>query len=257
MILSGLITPPTLPSLSLGTASGRRFLQSHSRNLENTTTMSTRAECDAFSRLLGCSQEYLDEVHRRADEGRARLGPLVRWEPASSSDSESDDDHTPLTPPKSPKGDGPDLSRKAWSRRLYSDASIGIESYETGFNNYEKWRSYMISEHAKRVVPVSTSLEKSGVRKRKRRSAVTLSERLELDALDNIPTSLIKFSRLTRSKTSTASVFYELGSDSKTSQPLSLPSSINPTRIRLPRQPITSMEPRPRLLEHKRRKRRG
>ena len=149
--------------------------------------MSSRAEVDAFRRLLGYSQEYLDEVHKCADEERARMGPPVRWEMASSSDSEfSDADRTPLTPPKSPKGDGPNLSQTAWARRIWSDLSVGIESHDTGFDDYEKWRSYTISEHAKRVVPVSTSLERSGIRKKKRRPAVMLSERLGLDALDDI-----------------------------------------------------------------------
>ena len=140
--------------------------------------MSSRAECDAVSRLLGYSQEYLDEVHRLADEGRARMGPLVRWEMASSSDSDfSDADHAPLTPPKSPKGDGPNLSQTAWARRVYSDLSIGIESRDTGFDDYEKWRSYTLSEHAKKSAPVSAPLKSRGIRKKRRRPAVMQSDR--------------------------------------------------------------------------------
>ena len=126
-----------------------------------------------------------------------------------------------LWPPQSPKGDGPDLSQKAWARRIYSDLSIGIQTDETGFNNFETWRSHTISEHAKRVVPDSTSLEKSGIRKRQRRPTLVPSERSRLDAVYEILTSLINFSSLTRSKTSTTSLFYELGSNNKTSQLLS------------------------------------
>ena len=139
-----------------------------------------REAYDAFHRLLGYSQENLNHVHKAADEYRARLdarGPQPPWEPAESDSEFSDTDGAPRSPPQSPKGDGPDLSMVAWDRRKWSDLSLGIEPRDSGFDNFETWRCHVLSEHAQKVLPTSTSLQKSGVRKKPRRPAVTISER--------------------------------------------------------------------------------
>jgi len=99
-----------------------------------------RAAHDAFHRLLGYTQEYLDAVHKGADEYRAMLdarGPQLPYEPASS-DSEYDDSHlAPLSPPPSPRREEPDLSESAWLRWRPADLARGIEPKDS----YEKWRS--------------------------------------------------------------------------------------------------------------------
>jgi hypothetical protein len=54
-----------------------------------------RAAYDAFDRLLGYSQEYLDSVHKGAEEYKAMLAarrPQIAWEPLES-DSDLDDAH--------------------------------------------------------------------------------------------------------------------------------------------------------------------
>ena len=140
-----------------------------------------REEYDAFRVLLGESQERLDEIHKLADEYRARIGPPVRWEPGSS-DSDLDTDHVPLTPPESPKredhfSNGPDLSIKAWNRRKWSDLSIGIETRDSGFDDFETWRAHVISEYHAKALPIPTSIHKTGVCKKRRRTDITNSER--------------------------------------------------------------------------------
>ena len=138
-----------------------------------------RAADDAFKRLLGYSQERLDRIHKAADERRAMLEardpqPSFEW---VDSDSDFDDaDRALLSPPPSPKGDGPDLSITAWDRRKWSDLARGIETRDSGFDNFETWRCHVISEHAQKVLPISTPSKKSGVRKN-RRPAVIVSER--------------------------------------------------------------------------------
>lgn len=121
-----------------------------------------RAASDAFSRLLGYSQEYLNEVHKRSEEYQAALDargfpPPETWEPASSSDSDSDDARfAPLSPPRSPRlprsRERLDLSRAAWSRRLLRDAARHIDSRDRGFDKYETWRAQMISEHEQKAL---------------------------------------------------------------------------------------------------------
>lgn len=131
-----------------------------------------RAAYDAFQRLLGTSQEELDRRHREADELRAwRLahdGPPKVFEWTDASDPE---DGAPITPPESPKGDSPDLSFRAWQKRIWADLSRGIHDRDTGFNNYETWKSYVLSEST------STLLPKPEVRKKRRRPITTISER--------------------------------------------------------------------------------
>ena len=97
----------------------------------------SRKEYDAIHRLLGYSQEDLDYVHNAAEARLAARGPQPFWEPASSDSDFSDTGATLLTPPSSPKGDGPDLSMKAWDRRKWSDLAQGIELDDSGFHNYE------------------------------------------------------------------------------------------------------------------------
>lgn len=122
---------------------------------------------DEFLTLIGYSQEYLDSVHKGADEYRAMLakrGTQPPWEPAES-DTESEAGAL-LSPPPSPKGDGPDLSRAAWGRRIFSDLAQQIESRDRGFDSYERWRSHLIAEHVTKVSPSTRASQK---RRRPRR----------------------------------------------------------------------------------------
>ena len=141
----------------------------------------TREAADACDRIFqGYAQEYLDHVHKLSDEYRAAVYPRgvqPVWEPVSS-DSDYSSDRAPLSPPASPRGEGPDLSRTAWDRRKWSDLSQGIETRDSGFDSYQKWRSQMMAEHASKVLPTLSSLEKPDVRKKQRRPAVIVSERL-------------------------------------------------------------------------------
>ena len=101
-----------------------------------------RAAADAFDILRGYTQEYLDEVHKRADDYRAFLdarGPQPPWEPAESDSDFSEPDGAPLSPPTSPKSEGPDLSKGAWGRRMLADLARGIETRDSGFDKYETW----------------------------------------------------------------------------------------------------------------------
>ena len=146
-------------------------------NSQNSSTAKlwTREALDAFNRLLGHSQEYLDRVHELAD--RYPRPNLERtYEPAES-DTDSSDNGAPLSPPPSPRGRGPDLSRKAWARRINADHARGIHVWDTGLDDYAKWRSQMKSEHAHKVSSTFSLLRKSGVRKNQRRSAITVSGR--------------------------------------------------------------------------------
>lgn len=139
-----------------------------------------RTANDAFLRLLGHTQEDLDSGHEVADEYRAKLaarGTQPPYEPAES-DSDFDDAHfAPLSPPPSPRSEGPDLSEGAWGRRRLADLARGIEPKDSGFDSYETWRSQMIAEHAQKVLPTPTPSQKSRVRRRDRRPTVTISER--------------------------------------------------------------------------------
>lgn len=118
-----------------------------------------RQSDDAFQRLLGVSQEYLDDIHKHVDEYRALHAndpPPVLWD-GPGSDSESEDaDGAPPSPPPSPRGDGLDLSSKAYERRIWNDVSRGLSCDQCAFGSYEKWRYNMISEHQK-ALPLSTS----------------------------------------------------------------------------------------------------
>ena len=147
----------------------------------------SRQESDAWGRMCGYSQGYLDEVNKNVDDYRARHAndpPQPPWE-GPGSDTESEDaDGAPLSPPPSPRGAGLDLSLKAYDRRLWSDLARGLPSKECAFGGYEKWRSHMISEHAQKALLPSTSLHESGVRKgqtgtrkKQHRFAATVAER--------------------------------------------------------------------------------
>ena len=139
----------------------------------------TREADDAFHRLLGYSQEYLDYTHKFADGYRAhvqaRQAQFPPWEWASS-DSDLETDNVPPTPPESPKGDGPNLSVSAWERRIWTDRARGVESRETGFNDFDKWRAHVISEHQK-ALPASTPVHKPGERKKRCSAVATVSKR--------------------------------------------------------------------------------
>lgn len=137
----------------------------------------SRKEADAIRVLLGWSQEYLDEVHDAADAIIAARGPQPFWEPASSDSDFSDSGGNLLTPPGSPKGDGLDLSMKAWDRRKWSDLARGIELGDSGFHNYKTWRSHIISEHETKVLSTVISSQRSGVRKKKCLNATLRPER--------------------------------------------------------------------------------
>ena len=126
-----------------------------------------------FLRLLGTSHEELDRRQREADELRAwRLahdGPPKVFEWTDASDSEG----VPMTPPKSPKGDDPDLSIRAWNKRIFADLSRGVEPCDTGFDDYDTWKSHHLSETAPKVLPTSAPLPKPGICKKRRRPATT------------------------------------------------------------------------------------
>ena len=146
-------------------------------NSQNSSTAKlwTREALDAFNRLLGHSQEYLDRVHELAD--RYPRPNLERtYEPAES-DTDSSDNGAPLSPPPSPRGRGPDLSRKAWARRINADNRRGLGPWDTGFDDYAKWRSEMKLEHARKVLSTSNLLRKSGVRRKQRAPTIIVSER--------------------------------------------------------------------------------
>lgn len=143
----------------------------------------TRAESDAIDRLFGESQENLDRLHKDAEEVRARIearGPPPIWYPCDSDSDLEDTNGAPMSPPQSPKDDNVlDISVKAWDRRIWTDLSQGIEPRDTGFNKFETWRSHMISEHAKRILPTFTSLQKPEViKKPSSRPVVIASDRL-------------------------------------------------------------------------------
>lgn len=144
-----------------------------------------QAASDAFARLLGFPQEYLDEVHQRAKQCQTAIDargfpPPETWEPVSSSDSDSDDTRlAPLSPPrspKSPKGERPAFSRAAWSRRLLRDAARGINSKDRGFDKFETWRAQMISENEQKVLSVHPPAPKPS-RARRQCQLITVSER--------------------------------------------------------------------------------
>ena len=108
-----------------------------------------RAADDAFHRLLGYSQEYLDRVHEGVDEYRAAHAAQIASAPDAWTDLESDSDYddahgAPLSPPLTPKGEG------------------------QGPNQPEFEHSQTVS---------STSIPpRSRVRRRKTRSTTTISE---------------------------------------------------------------------------------
>lgn len=210
-----------------------------------------RAESDAMHRLLGYSQDYLDRVHKDADELRAKIearGPPPIWYPCDSDSDFEDNSGAPMSPPQSPKDENVlDISAKAWHRRKWIDLSQGIEPRDTGFNNFETWRSHVISEHAKKPLPTSTLLKKSEVIKKSSTQAVLRpSHRLVFHPPTDVYISLTRWNRLTRSKTSKAFTFYELGHDGKTRQPLSIMSSIRPTKSTSPLLPTGSTRQRKR-----------
>lgn len=122
-----------------------------------------RTESDAIHKLLGYSQDYLDCVHKDADELRASIQardfqPV--WYPCDSDSDLEDIDGAPMSPPQSPKDDVLDISVRAWDRRKWSDLARGIEPKDTGFDKFHTWRSHVISEHMQNVLPTSTSLQK-------------------------------------------------------------------------------------------------
>ena len=236
----------------------------------------TREQSDAIDRLFyGDSQEYLDRVREHAESLRAVIaarGPPPIWYPPSDSDTEfSDADRAPMSPPPSPKQPKDenvlDLSEKAWDRRIWIDLSRGIEPRDTGFNNYEKWRTHMISEHAKRNLPSPASSGASNasseiphvmmedenmedvmmedvMMETSSQPVVTTPKRLVLINSQFTFVSLTRSIRLTRSQATMESIFYELGLDGKTSQTLVIPSPKKPTKPVSPLQTVRSTRPR-------------
>ena len=92
-----------------------------------------------------------------------------------------------MSPPASPRGERPDLSIKAWDRRKWSDLSQGIEARDSGFDNYQTWRSQMMAEHASKVLPTISPPEKPDIRKKQRRSTAVVSERSVQMNLETLP----------------------------------------------------------------------
>ena len=136
-----------------------------------------RATDDAFNRLLGYSQEELDRFHEKVDELRAWRKAHDPQSDFEWTESDSEPDGAPITPPDSPKGDSPDLSTKAWIKRKWADLSRGIEPCDSGFDNYETWKSYVLSENTGQILPASAPLQQSSIRKTRRRFVPAFSER--------------------------------------------------------------------------------
>lgn len=126
-----------------------------------------RMESDAFHTLfLGYSQEYLDGIHKAADERKARFRLPEDFQPICypyDSDSDFEDiDGAPMSPPRSPKEVKMiDVSVSAWNRRKLSDLAQGIETRDTGFDNYHLWQSCAVAEQWESVWAASKSLQKS------------------------------------------------------------------------------------------------
>ncbi|KAF7508894.1 hypothetical protein GJ744_008603 [Endocarpon pusillum] len=91
-------------------------------------------------------------------------------------------------------------------KRFWADLQRGIEPCDTGFDDYETWKSHVLSESALKV-SLTFTLPEPWVCKKRRRPATTISE------------------RVTRSQTHTASLFYEVGYDGKTGRVLPFTSS--------------------------------
>ena len=95
----------------------------------------SREESNAWLGLFGKSQDYIDEINRARDDYRAKHAddsqPL--WEGPETETESEDVDGAPLSPPASPKGDGPDLSFKAYRRRMWLDLSRGLPSEDCAF----------------------------------------------------------------------------------------------------------------------------
>lgn len=114
----------------------------------------SQANREGLMRLLGVSQEYIDSTKKGAEEirawRRANRGPTPEFYYESS---DTDFGDAPLSPPKSPppqvKGDDPDLSRNAWKTHVLRDLGRCIGNIETGFADYEVWKTHILSEHAK------------------------------------------------------------------------------------------------------------
>lgn len=110
----------------------------------------SRKERDAIlTTMCRYSQDYLDHVHKGAEEYRDVLGPRLLIAPEEREELESDSDFDGahialLSPPQTPKGGG-----------------LGQQ----------------MSKHIHRVLPASTSSQKSSVRWRNPRPASTVSER--------------------------------------------------------------------------------
>jgi hypothetical protein len=105
-----------------------------------------REQSDAIDRLLGYSQEWLDRVYEGAEEWRKfyeSQGPQPSYE-VLDSDTESDDD-APLSPPLSDDSNGPDLSTRAWGRRVRADVRRRGILYEE--SDFYKRRPSWIAPH--------------------------------------------------------------------------------------------------------------
>lgn len=231
--------------------------------------VSTRGAFDAVQKLFfGRSQEYLDELHRVAEKYRTIFearGPPPIWYPPSDSGTEFEDaDGAPMSPPSSPRQPRDenvlDLSEKAWERRVWIDISQGIEPRDTGFIQYETWRSHMISEHAMNIMPSPASsvtanvmmedeimedmIMEDATMKTSSQPVLTASKRQVFIKSHSHSSSLTRSIRLTRSQATMESIFYELGLDGKTSQTLVIPSLKKPTKPVSPLQTIRSTRTR-------------
>ena len=154
----------------------------------------TREAEDSFSRLLGYSQEYLDEVHKFADEYReavlaagGQIGPQRPLEEMRAqylsyeSDSDFDDKPlAPLSPPLTPKGSdgGSDIAAPPPPGRntlIHGDGVDSLEAAEESRTTISD--TEMDGQHEVPPLPTLTSSQSVSHRRRRRPVATTVSDR--------------------------------------------------------------------------------
>ncbi len=138
----------------------------------------TREETDARNLALGFSLANIESTHSFADKFTryyAAQHPAPEC-PLVLSDSDSDDGALP-SPPVSPKGDGPDLSKIAWFASEWADIARGIDPRESGSGDYKVWQSKMQAQHTVKGLTTSSLSKKSAEPEKQRGPAVKATKR--------------------------------------------------------------------------------
>lgn len=138
----------------------------------------TREQTDARDLALGFSLATIESTHNYADRYKqyyAARDPAPEC-PLVLSDSGSDDGALP-SPPVSSKGDGPDLSERAWRSRKWADIARGIDPRESGFDHIQFWRSTMRAQHTVKGLTTSSLSKKSAEPEKQRGPAVQVTKR--------------------------------------------------------------------------------